>query len=117
MDIQAERQEFFKVDSEFVALDFAIYCENGKINIEPDGDTWHANPQKAAEDNRRDNALVVQGWSILRFGTSQIVESLEDYCLPKIVSKVNSLGGIQNKKGNPQIIQLENVRNNQLTLF
>ncbi len=107
LDIYAERQEFFKVDSEFVALDFAIYCEKGKINVETDGDTWHANPVKAEKDNRRDNALVVKGWSILRFGTSQIVERLEDYCLPKIVSKVNSLGGIQTKKGNPLFIKLQ----------
>ncbi len=94
LDICAERQEFFQVDSEFVALDFAIYCVNGKVNVETDGDTWHANSEKAAKDNRRDNALVVKGWSILRFGTSQIMEQLDDYCLPKIVSKVNSLGGL-----------------------
>lgn len=94
LDICAERQEFFEVDSEFVALDFAIYCVNGKVNVETDGDTWHANPERAAKDNRRDNALVVKGWSILRFGTSQIMEQLYEYCLPKIVNKVNSLGGL-----------------------
>lgn len=94
LELCAERQEFFEVDSEFVALDFAIYCVNGKINVETDGDSWHANPQKAAKDNRRDNALVVKGWSVLRFGTSQIMDQLDDYCLPKIVNKVNALGGL-----------------------
>ncbi|MBK6722678.1 MAG: DUF559 domain-containing protein [Acidobacteria bacterium] len=92
--ICAERQEFFEVESEFVALDFAIYCVNGKVNVETDGDTWHSNPEKAAKDRRRDNALVMKGWSILRFGTSEIKERLDDFCLPKIVSQVNSLGGL-----------------------
>ncbi len=117
LNIQAERQEFFELDSQFVALDFAIYCEKGKINVETDGDTWHANPQKAAEDNRRDNALVVNGWSILRFGTSQIVESLDNYCIPKIVSTVNSLGGLQSESGNPSLIQLRNCGDSQPGLF
>jgi len=95
--ICAERQEFFEIESEFVALDFAIYCVNGKVNVETDGDTWHSNPEKAAKDRRRDNALVMKGWSILRFGTAEIKEQLDDFCLPKIVSQVNSLGGLDDK--------------------
>lgn len=92
--ILAERQEFIKIDSDFAALDFAIYCADGKVNVETDGDSWHANPQKAAQDNRRDNALVVKGWSILRFGTAQVMNQLDDYCIPKIVTKINALGGV-----------------------
>jgi very-short-patch-repair endonuclease len=61
--------------------------------VETDGDTWHANPVKAAEDNVRDNALEVHGWSLLRFTTAQIVERLNEYCIPKIVEKINALGG------------------------
>lgn len=117
LEICAERQEFFEVDSEFVALDFAIYCVDGKLNVETDGDTWHANPEKAAKDNRRDNALVVKGWSILRFGTSQIMEQLDSYCLPKIVSKVNSLGGLDDHGLKSGLIELAHNEAVQPRLF
>jgi very-short-patch-repair endonuclease len=65
--INAERQEFVNINNNHYALDFAIYCESGKIDIETDGDFWHANPEKAATDNLRDNNLKTEGWRVLRF--------------------------------------------------
>jgi very-short-patch-repair endonuclease len=92
--IQAERQEFVKVvDSDYV-LDFAIYCGTGKVDVEADGDTWHANPEKAVQDNRRDNALNAVGWKVLRFTSYQIREEVSDYCLRTVVDTVNNLGGV-----------------------
>lgn len=108
LQISAERQEFVRIDSDFAALDFAIYCASGKIDVETDGDTWHANPEKAAQDNRRDNALVVKGWSVLRFGTTQVMEQLTDYCVPKIVTKINALGGVDENGILPRRIELMN---------
>ena len=37
--IKAERQEFVEVKKQIYALDFAIYCASGKIDVETDGDT------------------------------------------------------------------------------
>jgi len=92
--IQAERQEFVKVvDSDYV-LDFAIYCGTGKVDVEADGDTWHANPEKAVQDNRRDNALNAVGWKVLRFTSYHIREEVSDYCLRTVVDTVNNLGGV-----------------------
>ena len=102
--IQAERQEFVKVaDSDYV-LDFAIYCGTGRVDVETDGDTWHANPEKAARDNRRDNALKVVGWKVLGFASLQIREEMLDYCLPTVAKAVEKLGGVDEGKLLPRRI-------------
>lgn len=73
-NIPAERQEYVTAKGNDYALDFAIYCAKGNIDVETDGDFWHANPQKAERDNLRDNDLKVEGWQVLRFNTRQIQE-------------------------------------------
>lgn len=95
--IEAERQEFHLVGNQAYALDFAIYCQLGKLDVETDGDRWHANPARAASDNLRDNALETVGWHVLRFGTAQIMESAADYCLPLIAENVDRLGGLDQR--------------------
>lgn len=80
-NIPAERQEFVTAGQKDYILDFAVYCAKGSLDVETDGDTWHANPEKAAEDNRRDNRLEAAGWSVLRFSTREIREEAETYCV------------------------------------
>ena len=92
--IPAERQEFVTVKRQNYALDFAIYCAKANIDVETDGDTWHANPEKAVQDNRRDNALEAVGWKVLRFTTHQIREDVEIYCIHTVVKTINNLGGV-----------------------
>jgi len=75
-------------------LDFAVYCSSGKLDVEADGDRWHANREKAAIDRSRDNDLQASGWKLLRFGTHQIREELAQYCVPKIVETINGMGGV-----------------------
>lgn len=93
--IPAEREEYLTAGEQNYALDFAVYCAGGGIDIETDGDTYHANPDKAADDNRRNNNLTAAGWQVLRYSTSQINEEMETYCIPEIVRTVNNLGGIE----------------------
>ncbi|MGA7730127.1 MAG: DUF559 domain-containing protein [Chloroflexia bacterium] len=92
--LKAERQEFVRLKRKQYAFDFTLYCNNGKLNVETDGDTWHSDPQRIAEDNRRDNALATEGWRLLRFNTAQIKEQMTDYCLPTIMEVVDDLGGL-----------------------
>jgi very-short-patch-repair endonuclease len=94
IQIAAERQMFVEVEKRYYALDFAIYCADGKLDIETDGDTWHANPERAGEDNVRDNALKTVGWRVLRFTTKQIREELDTYTVPKVVENIERLGGL-----------------------
>ena len=92
--IEAQRQEFVRVEDDDFALDFAIYCVSGKLDVETDGDTWHANPERAAADNLRDNALKTVGWNVLRFNTQQIREEIIEYTIPTVLKKINRLDGI-----------------------
>jgi very-short-patch-repair endonuclease len=113
LKISAERQEFVKLGAEEAALDFAIYCDQGKIDVETDGDTWHTTLERVAADNHRYNALVLQGWSIIRFNTAQIVNQMDSYCLPQIVKQIKNFGGIEVDGQVPRRIELPN----QLGLF
>ena len=106
LDIQAERQEFIDIGDSSYALDFVVYCQLGKLNIETDGDTWHSNPERAVVDNQRDNALEGAGWSLLRFNTPQLREQMPEYCVPTIVKTVNSLGGLDEGGVIPRRIEL-----------
>jgi len=93
--IPAERQEWVQIAGNFYALDFALYCTGGKIDVETDGDTWHSDPARIPLDNLRDNVLETVGWRVLRFNTAQIQEQGEQYCLPTVVENINRLGGTE----------------------
>jgi very-short-patch-repair endonuclease len=94
LQIGAERQEFIEVKDRAYALDFALYCASGKIDVETDGDTWHADPERIPLDNLRDNDLETVGWRVLRFNTYHIQETMAEYCLPTVVENINRLGGL-----------------------
>lgn len=112
LQIVAERQELIKAREHDYALDFAIYCAEGKIDIETDGDRWHANPERAAKDNVRDNDIKTAGWKVLRFNGKQIRDQMQEYCLPTIKENINQLGGVDEGGIIPRVIG-----SNQLTLF
>ena len=101
-EIGAERQEFIRVAKQNYALDFAIYCNSGKLNLETDGDTWHANRERAPGDNIRDNALRTAGWTVLRFSTVQIQEQMTDYTVPTILKNINRLDGLDDGRLAPR---------------
>lgn len=107
LHITAERQEFVEARGQDYALDFAIYCAKGKLDVETDGDSWHANPEKAAQDNLRDNDLKTVGWRVLRFNTRQIQEQATDYCLDTVAQNINNLGGLDTGALIPQKISLD----------
>ena len=105
--IPAERQEFVVAKGNDYALDFAIYCTKGKIDVETDGDLWHANPEKAEQDNLRDNNLKTEGWQVLRFNTKQIQEQAASYCVLTVAENINNLGGVDKGKIIPRMINLD----------
>jgi len=107
LKISAERQEFVQVEQRLYALDFAVYCASGKVDVETDGDTWHADPERIPLDNLRDNDLETTGWRILRFNTHQIQEEMAEYCLPTIVKNINRLGGLDEQGIVPRKIDLD----------
>lgn len=112
LQITAERQELIEAKEQNYFLDFAIYCAKGNIDIETDGDRWHASPERAAEDNMRDNNIKTAGWQVLRFNGMQIREQMQEHCLPTIKEIINQLGGVDEGGIIPRVIG-----SNQLTLF
>ncbi|MFO7697723.1 MAG: DUF559 domain-containing protein [Anaerolineae bacterium] len=118
LKIGAERQWVVPLGKEWYFLDFALFCANGSINIETDGDTWHADPDRIPEDNRRNNALESTGWHVLRFNGRQIRESMSDYCVPRIAKAINSLGGLDDEGLVPRVFhQAPEGMAQQLSLF
>jgi very-short-patch-repair endonuclease len=115
--IGAERQEFVTIKGRNYALDFAVYCVTGKLDLETDGDTWHADPKRIAQDNRRDNDLTTTGWSVLRFNTHQVLESMAGECLPAIVETINELGGVDEGRLVARRASLDPSGPHQLGLF
>lgn len=70
-----------------------FYCNKGNLDVEADGDKWHANPDKSVLDNIRDNNLKTSGWQVLRFSSFQIREEAASYCVPTIAKAINDLDG------------------------
>lgn len=95
LGIHAEREDYVRAGENEYALDFAIYCAKGNIDVETDGDRWHLDADKSRADNRRDNDLETYGWRTLRFSSAQIREELETYCVETVRENINQLGGIQ----------------------
>jgi very-short-patch-repair endonuclease len=115
--LAAERQEFITANGNDYALDFAFYCHNGKLDVETDGDLWHADPKRIPEDNRRDNDLQTSGWKTLRFNGYHLREEMAKYCVPTIVDNIRRLGGLDEDRVIPRDIQIDPAAPTQLDFF
>jgi very-short-patch-repair endonuclease len=117
-DIPAERQWHLITQDGLYVLDFALFCIDGKLDVETDGDTWHANVEAAAKDYPRDNAVQAAGWRILRFNSRQIHESAGEYCVPKVTKMIKNLGGLTDEGLVPRrFFNVAEGTAQQLTLF
>ena len=117
-EIAAERQFFVQVKASLYSLDFAVFCATGQLNVETDGDTWHADRARIALDNQRDNDLAGAGWSVLRFNGKQIREQVAEYCIPAAMTTMNRLGGLSTEGLIPRRFDPDHPdAPRQLTLF
>ncbi|MFC2031431.1 endonuclease domain-containing protein [Chloroflexota bacterium] len=97
LEMGAERQWRVEIGGSRYYLGFALFCEKGPLDLETDGDRWHASPECSDRDNVRDNDLKAEGWQVMRFTGRQIREGMTDYCLPKVTKVINSLGGLSDR--------------------
>lgn len=107
LQLSAERQWLLETGRHHYALDFAVFCHKGFVNIEADGDTWHTQKGRIASDNTRNNALAARGWQVLRFNGHQIREQLASYCLPEVRATINTLGGLSSDGLVPRVFHDE----------
>ncbi|HEV2239176.1 MAG TPA: DUF559 domain-containing protein [Ktedonobacterales bacterium] len=92
--LSAEREYFVPGDRNgMYALDFALFGQERNLDIECDGDRYHANPSRARGDNRRNNFLTSRGWSVLRFDTTNIRDELPAV-MAQIHAAIRDCGGL-----------------------
>ncbi len=115
--IGAERQWEVKIRDRFYYLDFAIFCKNGQLAIEIDGDTFHrATKEQIDYDLKRNNQLEFAHWRPLHFSPRQIQENQGKYAIQEIKHNIKDLGGLERDGLVPRIFYPESNAQ-QLTLF
>src|SRR3990172_3548558 len=114
--IFAERQWRVPIMEYFYQLDFAIFCNTGKINVEADGDTWHSQRDRIDKDNKRNNDLEKRGWHILRFNGKEIREEKAKY-LVQVQEMINTLDGLKDDGLVPRKFSTDGSGAQQLNLF
>ncbi len=100
--IPAERQWRATVQGHRRDLDFALFCNAGKIDVETDGDSYHITPEQAPLDNQRNNELTKALWYILRFETDKVMNRLSE-CIEDVYDFERKLNGFESPKLVPDI--------------
>jgi very-short-patch-repair endonuclease len=93
-DIEAERQWFEGNRKRLYCLDFVIFCNERNVDVECDGDRWHCDPERARQDNVRNNFLEQRGWHVLRFSSAQINHELPE-CIQGVKQIIHRCGGMR----------------------
>lgn len=73
-------------------VDLAIVSPFKRIAVEADGHEWHASPDDAARDAARDRALVLDGWTVLRF-TGREIHRTPDTCARDVMRAMGIVRG------------------------
>ena len=95
--IPVERQWEAMVEGSRYSLDFAPFCNNGKIDIEADGDSYHITKERAPLDNERNNKLATKGWEVLRYESNKIMNHLSE-CIEQVYRTAEQLKGFETSK-------------------
>lgn len=90
--LPAERQYLVREDKPGYMLDMTVFCLDGNLDIECDGDAYHAGSDRADADSERDNTLTTAGWHVLRFSGRRIKDDT-DKCMETVRRTVRRLGG------------------------
>ena len=94
--ILAERQWKIVVQNQNYYLDFAVFCNQGKLAIETDGYSYHFDSKNQIDyDTWRQNEIELDDWRFLHYTSSQVKEDWMPY-LPQIEQKIQQLGGLEN---------------------
>jgi len=95
INVSAERQWKIVVQKKNYFLDFAIFCNQGKLAIETDGYTYHYDDRNQIDyDTWRHNEIELDGWRFLRYTTKQVKDNWTKY-LPQIEKAIEQLGGVE----------------------
>jgi very-short-patch-repair endonuclease len=89
-----ERQFLVRDKGPGQMLDLALFCRDGRVGVECDGESYHSGRDKAEQDRRKDNSVNAAGWHLLRFSGSEIQRRTGE-CVATVKRTVRRLGGEQ----------------------
>lgn len=92
--INPERQMYVHLDNQTYCLDFCIFCQKANIDLECDGERYHALPGAFMKDRLRNNQLTSLGWHVLRFSGTEIYRNLKN-CLAIVERTIHTLKGLK----------------------
>ncbi|MFH1519515.1 MAG: DUF559 domain-containing protein [Candidatus Omnitrophota bacterium] len=93
--VYPERQMYVYADNQTYCLDFCIFCQKANIDLECDGERYHALPGAFTKDRIRNNRLASIGWQVLRFSGTEIYGGLKN-CLTTVEKTIYTLKGLKN---------------------
>jgi very-short-patch-repair endonuclease len=96
IEVTAERQWRIVVQgNKKYYLDFAVFCQTGKLAIETDGYTTHYDSLNQIDyDTWRRNEIALDNWHFLHYTTNQIKDERTPY-LAQIQKEIEQLGGLE----------------------
>jgi very-short-patch-repair endonuclease len=95
VNVLAERQWKVVVQGHNYYLDFAVFCEHGKLAVETDGYTTHYDSLNQIDyDTWRRNEIEIDGWRFLHYTTKQVKDDWTPY-LSQIQAVIDQLGGVE----------------------
>jgi very-short-patch-repair endonuclease len=107
INISAERQWKIIVQSHNYYLDFAVFCNKGKLAIETDGYTTHFDSRNQIDyDTWRQNEIEIDGWRFLHYTTKQVEDEGVPY-LSQIQKVIDQLGGIETPENYTRVVNEE----------
>lgn len=91
--IKATSQYSLAINKKRFRLDFAVFCQNGKIAIECDNKKAHASRAQKKKDKIKNAVLKQAGWTVIRLPEKKIISDLAG-CLARINKAIHKLKGI-----------------------
>jgi very-short-patch-repair endonuclease len=92
--IKATPQYYVRGKEKRFFLDFAIFCQKGKIAIECDNKKVHSLPSQKRKDKIKNAFLRKYGWTVIRLPEEKIVSDLPG-CLKRVEKAIQKLGGLE----------------------
>jgi very-short-patch-repair endonuclease len=96
-----ERQFLVRDEKPGQMLDLALFCRDGRVGVECDGESYHSGKDKAEQDRHKDNSVNAAGWHLLRFSGREINNRTGE-CVATVKRTVRRLGGELASEGKSQ---------------